>query len=220
MNTSARSLRFRVTLVLVLGLLAARSVTAQSPRPQGVWYLDEAHSDSIPPQFGQRGDTLTPGRVGRGDPGDRAPGVGGGPGTEGPVAGGGTGGYGARRPRRLDEKGIARTRQTLGLLRIVPKQIRIEGDSIFIATDESGAETSWRIGGKPVTEQVADEGDLETKVRWNREALVVERKVSGGGRVKESYELGLGGSRLIVFVSVEGLMQPLARTRQYVRSEE
>jgi hypothetical protein len=132
----------------------------------------------------------------------------------------GAGGYGGRRGgRRLDEKGIARMRQTLALLHRVPRRIRIDGDSTFSFENGSGTETTWRIGGKTMTEQVPEGGDLETKLRWKDEALVVERKVAGGGRVRESYELGLGGTRLIVFVAVDGLLQPLARTRQYLPGE-
>jgi len=66
---------------------------------------------------------------------------------------------------------------------------------------------------------VLDGGDVDTKARWDDEALVIERRVDGGGRVTERYTLGLGNIRLLSFIAVDGLQQPLEFTRQFEREE-
>jgi hypothetical protein len=60
-------------------------------------------------------------------------------------------------------------------------------------------------------------GTVETTVRWDHDAIVVERKVDGGGKVKTRYELGLGGTRLIAFVDLDGMMQGRSFTLHYLR---
>ena len=116
-----------------------------------------------------------------------------------------------RYARTLDDKDLARIRQTMDLLRDPPQLIRIgAGDSTLTVTDRSGAESTWRIDRKWVRQKVEGGGDLETLARWDGEDLVIERKVDGGGRITATCRLGLGGSRLVVFVDVAGLPQPLA----------
>jgi hypothetical protein len=113
--------------------------------------------------------------------------------------------------RTFDEKELARMRQTMDLLRDPPRRISIgAGDSTLTVTDRSGTESTWRIDKRWVRQKVEGGGDLETMARWNGEDLVIERKVDGGGRITATCRLGLGGSRLVVFVDVAGLPQPLA----------
>lgn len=107
-------------------------------------------------------------------------------------------------------------RQTYGLLRHPPRTIRFDpGDSTVTLGDDSGATTTWRTDGTKYLEKVEDAGDIETRIRWASDGLVIERKVDGGGRIRENYGLGLGGKRLIVFVELDASGQELSLTRQY-----
>ena len=105
-------------------------------------------------------------------------------------------------------------RQTLELLRHPPQVIRISADSLTVV-DDSGTVTTWQINGKDLKELLEGGGELKTSVRWKGDAIRVERKVNGGGKLVETYELGLGGRRLLAFIEVAGLMQPVSLTREY-----
>ena len=106
--------------------------------------------------------------------------------------------------------------QTLELLRNVPERLRISADGKTVTViDRSGGEMTLYTDGSKFREAVQDQGYVETRAYWGAEGLVIERKVDGGGKITENYGLGLDGSRLIAFVEVSGLTQPLAVTRQY-----
>jgi len=47
-------------------------------------------------------------------------------------------------------------------------------------------------------------GDVEIKGRWQGNDFVVERKVSGGGKVTEDYLRSQDGKQLYVIVNFEG----------------
>jgi hypothetical protein len=118
----------------------------------------------------------------------------------------------------LSEQDLARIRQTVALARRAPARIRFEEDGSRVTlTDSQGFETTLQIGGRKSRETVLDGGDVDTKARWDDETLVIERRVDGGGRVTERYTLGLGGVRLLSFIAVDGLQQPLEFTRQFER---
>jgi len=110
-----------------------------------------------------------------------------------------------------------RLRQTLALARKAPARVEIDpGGRTVKFTDLQGFETTLAIDGRKITESVFDGGDVSTKARWSKETLVIERQVGGGGR----YTLGLGGIRLLSFVEVRSVLQPLDFTRQFVRAEQ
>jgi hypothetical protein len=121
----------------------------------------------------------------------------------------------------MNERDLARMHQTLLLARRAPARVEFEESGAHVKlTDSQGFETTIPINRQGVTETVFDGGDVETKARWDEETLVIERRVDGGGKVTERYTLGLGATRLLVFVEVDRLLQPLAFTRQYERVEE
>ncbi len=121
----------------------------------------------------------------------------------------------------MSEKDLVRIRQTLELVRVVPVRVRINrADGTFTTADSAGVEQTLRIGQTRVTPAVDSGGAVKTTARWKGDALVIERKVDGGGRVKESYGLGLDGSRMIVFVELTLGLTPRSFTRQYVRDGE
>jgi hypothetical protein len=109
-------------------------------------------------------------------------------------------------------------RETMILSKRVPKRIRIDAQaSTFTVVDDSGGVKTLRIDGKKLEEPLESGGTVETTARWDHDAIVIERKVDGGGKVKTRYELGLGGSRLIAFVDLDGMMQGRSFTLHYVR---
>ena len=55
-----------------------------------------------------------------------------------------------------------------------------------------------------VTQKVEGGGDIEIKGRWQGNDFVVERKVSGGGKVTEDYLRSQDGKQLYVIVKFEG----------------
>jgi len=126
-------------------------------------------------------------------------------------------GYAGDRARRgMTEKELERTRQTLALARKAPATIEIDakGKSVKL-TDRRGFETTLPIDGRRSCESAYDGSDICTRASWSNKTLVIERRVDGGGRVTERYTLGLGGIRLLSFVQVDGLLQPLEFTRQF-----
>jgi hypothetical protein len=118
----------------------------------------------------------------------------------------------------MTDKDFERIRQTLMLARKAPAMIEIDpkGRSVKL-TDRQGFETTLAIDGRKSCESVYEGGDVCTRATWSDETLVIERRVASGGRVTERYTLGLGGLRLLSFVAVQGLMQPLEFTRQFER---
>jgi len=205
--------------ISALLLLAPLTLVAQQPRPTGEWQLNEARSDSVPARFGQHGpgEMRRAGRPGEG-PGGLGPGAGE-PGAEAPGMREGPG-YG-RRIRRLDEKGLTRIHQTLELVRDPPLRLWIGADGGTInLRNRSGDEMTLYTDGSRFREVVEEGGDVETRAYWKGESLIIERKVDGGGKITETYGLGLDGTRLLSFVEVSGLTQPLAFTRQYQTAAE
>ena len=124
------------------------------------------------------------------------------------------------RPRELDPKQLARMRQTVDLSRWIPLRISLAGDTTVSFTDAAGSQVTLRIDGRDVAQPgEASGGEVETRVRWQEDALVIERRVDGGGRESETCEVGLGGTRLLVYVAVDGLPTPIAFTRTYRRAD-
>ena len=165
---------------LLLGFACAPALAAQG-RPEGEWRLDMAKAgvDSGSAQA----DSQVPIRPAWGEPST---------GTAGGEPRQPTPGYGGRRPE-FSDKARARMRETMVLSKRVPKRIRIDAQaSTFTVVDDSGSLKTLHIDGKKLEEPVEGGGTVETTVRWDHDAIVVERKVDGGGKVKTRYELGLG----------------------------
>jgi hypothetical protein len=190
--------------LLIVGLVWPTLVHGQQSRPRGGWRLDAARTDSMssrsPRPVGSEGPWIGESPTGG------APGVQPRPGSYG----------GGPRSRSLDDKTLAATHQAMELVRHAPTLVNINpDDSTFTVTDGYGGETTLRIDGKKQKQPLEDGGSMETSVKWKADALVVERKVNGRARVTETYLLGLGGNRLMVFVTLDGPILPLDFTRQY-----
>lgn len=203
-------------------LLLPLALRAQQPRPEGKWTLMVPAPDSTLPPVRPIGP---PGR-GEG-PGAGPPGMGGPAGPGSPAAGGG-GMSGGRSPGRytrdLTEKDILRMRQTMRLGYRAPVTVEIRPrEKLFVEVDSGGVEHRWPIG-QTIESAPADSGRatgrVETSIKWKGDALVVQHRVDGGGRVRESYGVGLDGSRMVVFVEVDAGGLPASFRRQYQRADE
>jgi len=202
-----------VQLLLLSTLTATGQIApllGQASRPTGTWCLDTTLSDKAPPRPGANWASPPPGAGGERGEGRRQ-----GPGGEG----GGYSGGGRRPGRDLSDKDLERVAQTMGLLRDPPTRLRFSPRDSLTLSDADGSEMLLRINGKSHRESVPEGGDVETGAEWKGPDLVIERRVKGGGRVRETYQRGLEQSRLLAYVEIVGLFQPVNLRRQYQRVE-
>ena len=98
-----------------------------------------------------------------------------------------------------------RMRQTMQLVFDAPPALTIaETDSSVALAADSGATLLLHSDGRKVAQKVEGGGDVEIRGRWQGNDFVVERKVSGGGKVTEDYLRSQDGKQLYVIVSFEG----------------
>jgi hypothetical protein len=98
-----------------------------------------------------------------------------------------------------------RMHQTMQLAFDAPPALTIaETDSSIALTSDGGAALMLYSDGRKVTQKVEGGGDVEIKGRWLGNDFVVERKVSGGGKVTEDYLRSQDGKQLFVIVKFEG----------------
>ncbi len=200
----------RLTTAVAL-IVAATPLSAQHPDLSGQWTFNAAQSDN-PRNMLQ----------GRDSSGDESRGGGGGGrsggGYPGMGAGGGRGGLGGRggfgRGRGGGERGGGgamsdeqrqRMHQTMQLVFDAPPALTIaETDSSVAFASDTGPALVLHGDGRKVTQKVEGGGDVEIKGRWLGNDFVVERKVSGGGKVTEDYLRSQDGKQLFVIVKFEG----------------
>ena len=177
--------------VVVLGGTAATTLV-DHPDLSGQWTLNAAQSDN-PRDMLQARDSG----------GDESRG------------GWSRGGYGGRggfgRGRRggattgMSDEQRQRMHQTMQLAFDAPSALTIaETDSSVAFAADGGAPLVLYSDGRKVTRNVEGGGDVETRGRWQGNDFVVERKVSGGGKVTEDYLRSQDGKQLYVIVGFEG----------------
>src|SRR5436305_10117706 len=111
-----------------------------------------------------------------------------------------------------------RMHQTIQLVFDAPPALTIaETDSSVAVRSDTGAALVLYDDGRKVTQKVEGGGDIEIKGRWQGNDFVVERKVSGGGKVTEDYLRSQDGKQLYVIVKFEGRTRPLDRVPSCVR---
>jgi len=197
MNNLAR--RICTGLALVAGT-GASAVHAQRPDLSGRWTFNAAQSDN-PRDRTQPGDTAGGTQRGSGGGGRRG-GFGGG--RRG--MGGGGGGGGREGMGGMSDEQRARMRQTLQLAFQAPATLVIsETDSTLGFTPDSGAALVLYADGRKLKQTVEGGGDVEIKARWQGNDFVVERKVSGGGKVTEDYLRSRDGKQLFVIVALDNV---------------
>jgi len=95
--------------------------------------------------------------------------------------------------------------QTMQLAFDAPAALTIaETDSSVAFALDGNAPLVLYSDGRKVTQKVEGGGDVETRGRWQGNDFVVERKVSGGGKVMEDYLRSQDGKQLYVIVGFEG----------------
>src|SRR6267143_1534447 len=118
------------------------------------------------------------------------------------IGGGGRGGGGGG---GMTDEQRQRMHQTMQLAFDAPPALTIaETDSSIALTSDGGAALMLYSDGRKVTQKVEGGGDVEIKGRWLGNDFVVERKVSGGGKVTEDYLRSQDGKQLFVIVKFEG----------------
>ncbi len=177
--------------VVALGGAPATTMLVDHPDLSGQWTLNAAQSDNPRNMLQARdssGDEARGGRS-RGGYGGRG-GFGRGRG------GGGRGGMSDEQRQRMH--------QTMQLVFNAPAALTIaETDSSVAFALDGNAALVLFSDGRKVTQKVEGGGDVETKGRWQGNDFVVERKVSGGGKVTEDYLRSQDGKQLYVIVKFE-----------------
>jgi hypothetical protein len=106
----------------------------------------------------------------------------------------------------MSDEARARMRQTLHLALDPPHSLSIsETDSTVTLARDSIDALTLPSNGRKLKQKVDEGGDIETKAHWQGNALVVERAVSGGGKVTEDYLRSQDGRQLYVIVGFTGL---------------
>jgi hypothetical protein len=106
----------------------------------------------------------------------------------------------------MSDEQRARMRQTLQLAFQAPATLVIaETDSTLGFTPDSGVALVLYADGRKLKQTVEGGGDVEIKARWQGNDFVVERKVSGGGKVTEDYLRSRDGKQLFVIVALDNV---------------
>ena len=192
-------------LIAVALMVAATPLLAQQPDLSGHWTFNAAQSDNPRDMLQGRDSTGDQSRGGRGG---GYPGMGGGRGGFSGRGGGGFGrgrGGGERGGGGMSDEQRQRMHQTMQLVFDAPPALMIvETDSSLAFGSDSGAALVLHDDGRKVTQIVDGGGDVEIKGHWQGSDFVVERKVSGGGKVTEDYLRSQDGKQLYVIVKFEG----------------
>ena len=97
-----------------------------------------------------------------------------------------------------------RMHQTMQLVFDAPAELTIaQTDSSVEFALHGNAPLVLYNDGRKVTQKEEGGGDVETKGRWQGNDFVVERKVSGGGKVTEDYLRSQDRRQLYVIVGFE-----------------
>ena len=184
------------TAVALCGVVALGGAPATTlvdhPDLSGQWTLNAAQSDNPRDMLQARDSSGDQSRGGRSRGGY-----------------GGRGGFGRGRgggaASGMSDEQRQRMHQTMQLVFDAPTALTIaETDSSVAFALDGNAALVLYSDGRKVTQKVEGGGDVETKGHWQGNDFVVERKVSGGGKVTEDYLRSQDGKQLYVIVKFEG----------------
>ena len=106
----------------------------------------------------------------------------------------------------MSDQQRARMRQTMDLVFSPPTSLVIAARDSSVTLIAGGDTLALTTDGRKVRRKatVEYEGDVDIKGRWQGNDLVVERSVSGGGKVSEDYLRSVDGKQLYVIVTYDG----------------
>ncbi len=187
-------------LLVALVLLGSATARAQHPDLSGHWAWNQGQSDH-PREMTQGRDSGGGERMRGGGGGGR-----GGFGRDG-RGGFGRGGGGHRGGGgEMSDAQRAGMRQTMDLAFNAPASLVITAadSSLTLVTD--GETLVVPSDGRKVHRKATQDGDatVDIKGRWLGNDFVVERSVSGGGKVTEDYLRSVEGKQLFVIVTFDG----------------
>jgi hypothetical protein len=192
-------------LIVALAVLGGTAARTQHPDLSGHWVFNKGQSDNPRDMMSARDSG---GGGGGGGGGRMRSGRGGFGGGGGRMGGGGRGGRAGQDGGGggMSDEQRTRMRQTMDLVLRAPASLEIaagdssvtlvaEGDKLVLTTDGHKVRREARAEG---------EGAVDIKARWQGNDLVVERSVSGGGKVTEDYLRSIDGKHLYVIVNFDG----------------
>jgi len=178
-------------LIVVLAALTGTAAAGQHPDLSGRWVLNKGQSEN-PRDMMQGRDS---GGGGGGMRGGRRMGGGG----RGGFGGGGGGGS-------ISDEQRARMRQTRDLAFTAPATLEITAGDSSVTLAADGDKLALTTDGRKVRREPQAEGDgaVDIKAHWQGNDLIVERSVSGGGKISEDYMRSIDGKQLYVIVNFDG----------------
>jgi hypothetical protein len=195
----------RILLIVTVAGTSALSVAQDRADITGVWKLNadlttaarqEGASDR--PSYGERRAPLGGGPAGMG-------GVGRGPATGGGYSGGG----------RADPEDVAKAREGLRLAMLTSDELTIvRKGNAYVVTDANGASHTWTTDGKTTKSEVGAL-TVETRIKWDGPALVVERKFEGGVKATDRYTVSGNPRKLLIASKVQNTKIPGDRDRTF-----
>jgi hypothetical protein len=193
-------------LVVILGGTGVAALSAQGrPDLTGTWKLN-AELTAKPGQGGG-GERDVAGR--RSPVGSSGLPMGGG---RGPTQMGG--GYGGA---RQSPEELAKAREAVRLAMLTAERLTIASDGRgFVVTDEDGISQKWNPDGRTTT---SESGALtvETKIKWDADALVIERKFEGNVKVTDRYSVTSNPRQLVIASRIENKNAAGERARSFQR---
>ena len=189
-------------LLVAFVLLGSATARAQHPDLSGHWAWNQGQSDN--PRDMMR-DSSAGGRT-------RGGGGGGGGGGRGGFGRGGRGGFGGGGGGHrggggeMSDEQRARMRQTMELAFNAPASLVITAVDSSVTLVAGGETLVVPSNGRKVQRKATEEGEgaVDIKGRWLGNDFVVERSVSGGGKVTEDYLRSAEGKQLFVIVTFDG----------------
>ena len=138
------------------------------------------------------------------------------PGGMGGMGGGGFGGGGGG-GSRPDPQEMAKAREAMRLAMFRAERLTIvHNDAGFVVTDGEGVSHTLTPDGKTSKAEVGAL-TVQTKVKWDETALVVERKFEGGVKVTDRYWVTDAPRQLVVASKLESNQMSGDRARTFQR---
>jgi len=106
----------------------------------------------------------------------------------------------------MSDEQRARMRRTMDLAFTAPASLEIAAGDSSVTLAADGDKLALTTDGRKVRREakVEGEGAVDIKGRWQGNDQVVERSVSGGGKVSEDYMRSSDGKQLYVIVNLDG----------------